>query len=95
MESDDSPDKIAAFYKKALAKYGKVLDCSHPSPAGETAESDSSPKRLTCEDDKPKEGGMLFKAGTNEKQHAVGIQPNGRGSLFQLVYVASWDNEKK
>lgn len=27
MESDDSTDKIADYYKKKLAKYGKVLDC--------------------------------------------------------------------
>src|SRR5580658_2745617 len=29
MESNDSPDKVAAFYKKALAKYGPVLDCTN------------------------------------------------------------------
>jgi hypothetical protein len=28
MESDDAPDKVTAFYRKALAKYGKVLNCS-------------------------------------------------------------------
>jgi hypothetical protein len=32
MESDDSVDKLANYYKKHLSKYGKVLDCSHPSP---------------------------------------------------------------
>ena len=30
MDSTDSPEKIAAFYRKALAKYGKVLTCSGP-----------------------------------------------------------------
>ena len=33
LESDDSPEKIADYYKKKLSKYGKVLDCSHPPPA--------------------------------------------------------------
>jgi len=28
MESNDAPEKIAEFYKKALAKYGTVLNCS-------------------------------------------------------------------
>jgi hypothetical protein len=90
MESNDAPGKVAAFYKKALAKYGTVLDCTN----GEKADSgtDSSSKSLTCRDDKPDKGGMLLKAGTEKKQHLVAIQPNGTGSLFQLVYV--WDEGK-
>ena len=31
LESNDAPEKIAEFYKKALAKYGTVLNCSDPS----------------------------------------------------------------
>ena len=95
MESDDSPDKIADFYKKALAKYGKVLDCSHPPPADAGASKNAPANQLTCADDKPDKGGMLFKSGTKEKQHVVAIQPNARGSLFQLVYLAHWDNPDK
>ncbi len=95
MESDDSPDKIANYYKKALSKYGKVFDCSHPSPAGTGAPKDASSKQLTCGDDKPDKGGLLFKSGTQDKQHLVAIQPNAQGSLYQLVYVAHWDSDKK
>ncbi len=32
LESSDPMDKIAAFYRKALAKYGTVLDCGSASP---------------------------------------------------------------
>jgi len=64
-----------------------VLDCSAPSPtAGEKGKSSSS-KQIECGDDKPEKGGMLFKAGTKVKLHIVGIQPNGKGSVFQLLYV--------
>jgi hypothetical protein len=91
-ETDDSPEKVAAFYKKALAKYGKVLDCSNPSPQPDTKKDDSS-HALTCGDDKPDKGGMLFKAGTKEVQHIAAIQPHGSGSLFQLVALAAWDSE--
>jgi hypothetical protein len=94
MESDDSPEKVAGFYKKALAKYGKVLDCSHPAPLDANS-SKSDSKSLTCGDDKPEKGGVLFKAGTKEKQHLAAVQPNGSGSLYQLVYVADWGNSKK
>lgn len=95
LESNDSPQKVAAFYKKALARYGTVLDCgADSSNANEKGESKES-KKLTCEDDKPDPGDMTLKAGTKEKQHVVGIQPNGSGSVFQLVYVESPDSGKK
>jgi len=87
LESADAPDKIAEFYRKALGKYGTVLDCSAPSQTtGDRGKSGSS-KQLECGDDKPEKGAMVFKAGTKEKQHIVAIQPNGKGSVFQLLYV--------
>jgi hypothetical protein len=86
MDSSDAPEKVAAYYRKALAKYGPVLDCSKPSAA--TASSDDkTSKKLTCDDEKPKPGEISLKAGTKDKQHAVGIEPDGSGSTFQLVYM--------
>jgi hypothetical protein len=89
MESTDAPDKVAAFYRKALAKYGAVLDCSNATQT--TGSSDDtnkkSSKALTCEDAKPKSGEISLKSGSKAKEHAVGIQPNGSGTLYQLVYV--------
>ncbi len=90
MESSDSPGKLAAYYKKALSKYGPVLDCSNPSPSSASADKDDSSHALSCDDDKPEKGGMVFKAGTKEKSHIVAIQPNGQGALYQLVSVGSW-----
>jgi hypothetical protein len=89
MESADAPDKVAAFYRKALAKYGAVLDCSNPPPSNGNTDDGSkkSSKALTCEDEKPKSGEISLKSGTKAKEHAVGIQPNGSGTLYQLVYV--------
>jgi len=93
MESDDSMDKIADYYKKHLSKYGKVLDCSHPGPNAPSSdqENDDKSKPLTCGDDKPDKGGLLFKAGTKSDQRIVSIQPAASGSLFQLVHLAHWD----
>jgi hypothetical protein len=89
MESADAPDKIAAFYRKALAKYGTVLDCTNRPPSNGHPDDSSkkSPKSLTCEDEKPKPGEISLKSGTKAKEHAVGVQPNGNGTLYQLVYV--------
>jgi hypothetical protein len=95
MDSADSPEKVAAFYRKALSKYGKVLDCPNPSPVGSDTEQKDSSKTLTCGDDKPEKGGMLFKSGTKEKQHIVAIQPNGQGALYQLVALGNWGSHDK
>jgi hypothetical protein len=86
MESTDAPEKVAAFYRKALAKYGTVLDCSNAPTAIGSSDGKSS-KKLTCEDEKPKPHEISLKAGTKDKQHAVGVEPNGTGTSFQLVYV--------
>src|ERR1700679_2363698 len=83
MESKDAPRKIADYYTKALAKYGAVLDCTNN--AGTQQAKDE--KKLTCGDDKPDPGGMLFKAGTPEKQHIVEVLPKGNGAQFKLLYV--------
>ncbi len=81
MESSDSPQKVAEFYRKALGKYGKVLDCTNSA-----TNRDDSGNALTCGDDKPDKDGMLFKAGTKAEQHLVAIDPHGGGSTFSLVY---------
>ena len=91
MDSTDSPEKVAAFYKKALAKYGKVLDCAHPSAS---ANSDKNTSALKCGDDKPDAGGFLFKSGTKEKQHIAAIKPNGSGSSYDLVALGNWSSDR-
>jgi hypothetical protein len=87
MESNDSPDKIASFYRKALGKYGVVLNCSGAATTPSEKDKSKPSKALDCGNDKPDDGGVLFKAGTKEKQHIVGITPRGQGSVFQLLYV--------
>ena len=93
MESKDAPKKVAEFYQKALAKYGTVLDCTNAPRA--QGDKDEKSDKLTCSDDKPEKGGMLFKAGTKKKQHIVGVEPNGTGTVFQLIYVEARDEERK
>jgi hypothetical protein len=97
MESNDPPDKVAAFYRKALEKYGKVLSCPDSLGSSGTAKSsdgksdgknDTKKKDLECDDDdKPQPGEVEFKAGIKDSQHMVAIEPNGTGTLFSLLYV--------
>jgi len=95
MESNDAPDKVAASYTKALARYGKVLNCSDPAQAKNTKDKDDSSKQLTCDDEKSEKGEVVFKAGTKERQHIVSVKPSGSGSVFNLIYVEARGDEKK
>jgi hypothetical protein len=94
MESSDSPEKVAAFYQKALGKYGKVLNCTNNPPVQEEKNKKSESNEITCQDDRPDAGGMMFKAGTKVKQHIVGIKPNGTGCTFQLLYLEARSEDK-
>ena len=93
MESSDSSEKVEAFYKRALAKYGAVLDCSNPTAAPTNSAKDESSNAITCGNDKPDKGGVLYKSGTKQKQHIVAVQPNGSGTVFQLVNLVDWNKK--
>src|SRR5262245_44960704 len=65
LDSKDSPEKVAAFYRKALAKYGEVLDCGQVVRQNTAAQADG----ISCESDQPAAGGFTLKAGTRKQQH--------------------------
>jgi hypothetical protein len=98
METGASPDKVAAFYKKALAKYGKVLDCTN-APALTDAQKDANEKSntLACDDDHAPAGGFVFKAGTHDEQRLVSIEPltSAAGTNYSIVYVATKSGDRK
>ena len=99
MDSTDSPDKIAAFYRKALSKYGKVLTCSGPGAEPSTDASKDSAKStdLSCDHNKPDQSEIELKAGTKQNQHVVGIKLEGAVTTYQLVYIETHglDDDKK
>lgn len=94
LDSDDSPEKVATFYRKALAKYGKVLDCKKSDTKTEK-DDPSSAQAIHCQDDQPVAGGFTLKAGTKERQHIVGIEPSGSHSIISLVYLEAPKSESK
>lgn len=85
LDSNDAPERVAAFYRKALGRYGRVLDCAKSASRHEKAGSRSN--ALDCEADQPVDGGFTLKAGTKDKQHVVGVEPRGSHSRIALVYV--------
>ena len=92
-DSDDGPAKIVAFYREKLKKYGKVLECHTSSHPGSVNVDDNDgkakpSKELRCEGNN--QGSVIeLKAGTEENQHVVAVEPaeNGKGAAFAIVYV--------
>jgi hypothetical protein len=94
-ESDDPPDKIIAYYQDQLKKYGSVVQCHRSGNSfkvdddvpfvggkkgyvvGGTLKCDSDDSGKTVE----------LKVGTNDNQHIVSIEPEGKGSDFSIVWV--------
>ena len=84
----DSPDKVQAFYRNALRRYGDVIACANDHPVGtptRTAEG------LTCDKDGHGSGDTAssqkieLKTGSEKHQHTVSIEPEGGGTKFALV----------
>ncbi len=86
----DSPEKVQAFYKNALHRFGDVIECTDSRAVGtptQTAEG------LTCEKDRHEHGSvdedlskkLQLKAGSPQHQHIVAIEPESDGTKFGLV----------
>lgn len=93
----DSRDKVTAFYKKALGRYGEVITCQGNTPVGTPV---ATSEGLTCADDKENTGtvqidrgdygssknGFELKAGSKRHQHIVGFEKDDNGQTrFELV----------
>jgi hypothetical protein len=97
----DGQDKVEAFYKKAMGRFGDVLTCQDNAPVGTpTATSEG----LTCAEDKhanvqvndhgqnfgyhSNKNGLELKAGSERHQHIVGFESAAPGETrFALVAV--------
>ena len=92
-DSDDSPDKVIAYYRDKLKKYGKVLECHTNEHGGDVhvnaGKNDSNGSRaVKCEGDNT--GSIIeLKVGTQDRQHLVSVESSAKnsGSTFALVYV--------
>jgi len=92
----DDEEKVTAFYKKALGRYGDVIVCKGDTAVGTPA---ATSEGLTCNDDK--KGGHVqidhedfgkhsleLKAGSRRHQHIVGFETPADGKTkFALVVL--------
>jgi hypothetical protein len=95
-ESDDSPDKVLAFYQNQLKKYGQVIQCRTNKQGGDltvkAGEHRDSSKPVSCEGSNS--GNVVeLKVGTEDNQHLVSVEPEGKGSDFALVFIQTRGKE--
>ena len=90
----DDRDKVTAFYKKALTRFGDVITCNGKEAVGTPIKTREG---LTCEDDannnkvKVDEGSVThdfqLKAGSKRHQHIVGFE-NSKSADTRFVLIA-------
>jgi hypothetical protein len=94
-ESDDPPSKVQAFYQDQLKKFGRVIQCRTEKHGGDLtvkAGHNSSTREVRCEGDNS--GNVVeLKVGTEDNQHLVSVEPQGNGTDFALVYIATRGKE--
>ncbi len=105
----DPRDKVVAFYKNALGRYGDVITCQGHSPVGTpivtteglSCSDDSKHTRININGSKngiDDSGGLELKAGSKRHQHIVGFEdPKNGKTRFALVALdlpAGVDNDK-
>lgn len=97
-QSDDPPEKVLAFYRDDIKRFGNPVECTGGSREKKGNEDLSAP--VSCKEDGihvisgDKKGTEIeLKAGTNGNQRVVAVKPNGQGSEFSLVYVRMQKDE--
>jgi hypothetical protein len=105
--SHDSQDQVAAFYKKALGRFGDVITCQGHSPLGTPTQTSEG---LTCTDDgngknvkidagdygNRGKNSFELKAGSKRRQHIVGFEdPKDGETRFALVALTLPSNIDK
>ncbi len=91
-ETDDSPEKVKAFYQDKMKTFGDVLVCSgHDGGSDLHINSKGGGEKLNC---KGTHGdGWEIKTGTDENQHLVSIEPHGSGTRFGTVLLQTHGKE--
>lgn len=89
-ESDAGPERLLAFYRNQLKKYGKVLECNtswHRTTDVDVEDDDAKQSHeLSCRQDTGGDTTEL-KVGSKQSQHIVAVKPQGKGAKFALVFV--------
>jgi hypothetical protein len=88
LQTGDSQDKVLAFYRKDLGRYGDIIQCKGKNAVGSPSRTSQG---LTCSDEDQKHihtgdsEGLQLRAGSPLHQHIVAIEPKNGGTHIGLV----------
>ena len=90
----DAPDKVLAFYRAKMAKFGTVILCSQDRPVGSPTRTQDG---LTCDKDRERtvhvddlhidRDKQELKAGSKQHQHIVEVEVRPTGTKIGLVML--------
>lgn len=90
LQTPDPQDKVMAFYRKDMSRYGTVITCQNHTPVGTPVRTTDG---LTCNDDgdnkhERRTGGdaaMELRAGSPQHQYIASVKPENGGTDIGLV----------
>jgi hypothetical protein len=91
-QTPDAPDKVLAFYRKDLARYGDVIECQGDTAVGQPTHTSQG---LTCDTkshnhistDGHTDHDLELRAGSEQHQHIVGVEKKDGGTKIGLVLL--------
>ena len=83
-ETNDHPERVAKFYRKALSKYGDVLDCSDPETRS-WSKNHRDENVLTCDSNDTDK--LVYKVGSKKNQRIVAVETSRDNTRFSLVHL--------
>lgn len=90
-ESDDSVDKLKDFYRKALSKYGEVVECK----GDLDLDVDKDGKSVKCKSSSHEPDKYEMGVGKGDVQHVVSIRPKDKVTQFALIYIQTRGKERE
>jgi hypothetical protein len=90
-QTSDPRDKVVAFYKNAMGRFGEVLTCDGNHSVGSPSMTGEG---LTCSEDSKvqlhgygidDDSGFTLRAGSKHHQHIFALKSGGEGTRFSLV----------
>ncbi|MEO6924362.1 MAG: hypothetical protein ABI142_11090 [Bryocella sp.] len=92
-QSADPPEKVLAFYRNDMAKYGDVIECQNDKPIGTPSRTSQG---LTCDEHNRNEihverddhhHNVELRTGSKHKQRIVSVEPKDGGTRLGLVLL--------
>ena len=89
-QTSDPQDKILAFYRTAMGRFGAVIECDGTKAVGQPSVTSEG---LTCSEEHHgkthisgvSEGGMTLRAGSKRHQHILAIKKSDSGTKYSLI----------